>query len=460
MQPTLRKLTVLASTLWAAGTGLAAAPSAAQPCGDRCSISISGTTAAPSYRIGEPLVYVLTVHNTGLQPLEAVKVSTIVERGSDKRPDAAACAAENGRWSETPGGGLWTRSVGQLYPGERRTVRFCVEVEESTSCAAALLFQTIGNYPYEYGNSGYSASTLVSAPRASCAANQCVAEAIHCLFHAEDPSCAGGVAPTPRTAIARLASGAVAAVARFFASVDDLTRLYVLRDALGAAPGGRGAIALYVAHQGELKRLLLADPVLRERAIDVLTAWRPVIDGVIGALTAPITITNAQVGDLQSFLAELRVVASPALRAAIDRESRALDLGSVAGLTADQGLQRLVKLTCIPDAGTLCLSGGRIRVETAWESRDGKRGHGRAVPLTSDTGTFWFFDAANVETLVKVVDACTFNDRRWLFAAGLTDVDVVTTVTDTTTGAVKTYRNRLGQPFAPVQDTAAFDCTP
>lgn len=99
-------------------------------------------------------------------------------------------------------------------------------------------------------------------------------------------------------------------------------------------------------------------------------------------------------------------------------------------------------------------------METEWETRDGQRGRGRAAALTGGTGTFWFFAAPNVETIVKVVDACTYNDRRWVFAAVLTDVGVVTTVTDTVTGAVRTYTNPQGRRFAPVQDTGAFDCTP
>lgn len=63
----------------------------------------------------------------------------------------------------------------------------------------------------------------------------------------------------------------------------------------------------------------------------------------------------------------------------------------------------------------------------------------RATPvqLTGDTGYFWFFNASNVELVVKVLDACHFG-RFWVFAGGLTNVDVDLTVTDTATGAVKT----------------------
>ena len=78
---------------------------------------------------------------------------------------------------------------------------------------------------------------------------------------------------------------------------------------------------------------------------------------------------------------------------------------------------------------------------------------GQAVGLTADAGYFTLFDASNVEMLVKVVDGCGFNRRFWTFAGGLTDVNVVMTVTDTQTGAVKNYTNPQGTPFQPIQDT-------
>lgn len=443
----------------------------AQPCGEAgCTISIRAATSEPVYRTGEPLIYTLTVQNTSAQRLTFTNLwASELGADSERRPDGAACAVENRAWKHLTES--WVQNLGPLGPGEKRTVRFCVEVVESDRCHTTQLFSTNGAGAGE-GTAVY-ASLFVKVPKAGCTPNQCsadanaeeaaaccAAEAIHCVFHPSDSLCGGSASPTPAAQLARVVSSAVKAGARFFGTVDDLARLYVLRDHLESTPGGRGAVALYAVHQAELKRLLLADPALRERAIDVLTAWRPVIDGAIAATGAPTAVTSAQAGELDTFLAELRVVASPALRAAIDRESRALDLGSVAGLSVEQGLERLDKLTCIPDATTLCLSGGRVRVEAGWETRDGKRGRGRAVALTGDTGTFWFFGAANVETIVKVIDACTLNDRRWVFAAGLTDVGVATTVTDTVTGAVKTYQNPLGRRFAPVQDTGAFDCTP
>jgi hypothetical protein len=111
---------------------------------------------------------------------------------------------------------------------------------------------------------------------------------------------------------------------------------------------------------------------------------------------------------------------------------------------------------CFPGGTSLCLASQRFKVEAAWRTPDGRTGAGQAVALTGDTGYFWFFDASNVEAVVKVLDACTYNQRFWVFAGGLTDVQVDLTVTDTASGAVRTWRNPQGTAFQPIQDTSAF----
>jgi hypothetical protein len=114
--------------------------------------------------------------------------------------------------------------------------------------------------------------------------------------------------------------------------------------------------------------------------------------------------------------------------------------------------------TCVPDNTTLCLNDGRFRVQAAWKRVGGPTQQARAVGLTADSGYFWFFDAANIEIVAKVLDACAIGGHYWVFLAGLTNVEVTTTVTDTLTGATKAYTNPAGTPFVPVQDTAAFVC--
>jgi hypothetical protein len=109
----------------------------------------------------------------------------------------------------------------------------------------------------------------------------------------------------------------------------------------------------------------------------------------------------------------------------------------------------------------LCLStGSRFKISATWQTSGGQTGNGQAVPLTTDSGYFWFFGSSNVEMVVKVIDACTSYQRFWVFAGGLTDVKVNLTVTDTKNGTVKTYTNPLGVAFQPIQDTNAFATCP
>jgi hypothetical protein len=117
---------------------------------------------------------------------------------------------------------------------------------------------------------------------------------------------------------------------------------------------------------------------------------------------------------------------------------------------------------CIPNESTLCLNNGRFRVTATFLTPQGQSGNGKAIPETSDTGLFWFFSANNIEVIVKVVSGCDFdlNHRYWVFAAGLTNVQVTLTVTDTSTGETRSYTNPLGTPFAPIQDTNAFASCP
>jgi hypothetical protein len=110
---------------------------------------------------------------------------------------------------------------------------------------------------------------------------------------------------------------------------------------------------------------------------------------------------------------------------------------------------------CTDNNTTACLGGGRFRVRTTYDTGT-QSGNGGAVKLTSDTGYFWFFGNANVEMVVKILDACSFNNRFWVFAGGLTDVGVSLNITDTQTGTTKTYSNTRGTAFKPIQDTDAF----
>jgi hypothetical protein len=117
--------------------------------------------------------------------------------------------------------------------------------------------------------------------------------------------------------------------------------------------------------------------------------------------------------------------------------------------------------SCSADSFTLCLNNGRFSVTSDFQQTpEGASSPATAVPLTSDTGYFWFFDPANIELVTKVLNGCATNGHYWFFAGGLTNVGVQIKVKDTFTGAEQDYSNTVGNPFAPIQDTAAFSTCP
>jgi hypothetical protein len=118
---------------------------------------------------------------------------------------------------------------------------------------------------------------------------------------------------------------------------------------------------------------------------------------------------------------------------------------------------------CVAGPQTLCLGdAGRFQVQTSFVAAT-QNGTGTALPLNGnpDSGLFYFFDASNIEMLIKVLNACAppFN-HYWVFFAATTNVQFTVTVIDTQTGAVQTYFNPLNQAAVPEQDTNAFATCP
>ncbi|HVT57203.1 MAG TPA: ELWxxDGT repeat protein [Thermoanaerobaculia bacterium] len=110
---------------------------------------------------------------------------------------------------------------------------------------------------------------------------------------------------------------------------------------------------------------------------------------------------------------------------------------------------------CQPTATALCLAGGRFRVEVLWRNFQHASGAGQAVPLTGDSGYFWFWNPDEVEIVAKIVDGRPLDGHFWVFYGALSSVEYSLTVTDTRTGLTRRYYNPPGQ-LASVGDTHAF----
>jgi hypothetical protein len=101
--------------------------------------------------------------------------------------------------------------------------------------------------------------------------------------------------------------------------------------------------------------------------------------------------------------------------------------------------------SCAESSDTLCLVGSRFRVRVQFtDPRTGVTAPAMAIPRTDQSGTFWFFDPANVELVVKVLDGRPLTGHFWVFYGALSDVEYQITVTDTVTRLSKQYHNAKG----------------
>ena len=115
---------------------------------------------------------------------------------------------------------------------------------------------------------------------------------------------------------------------------------------------------------------------------------------------------------------------------------------------------------CAPDSATLCWQEGRFSARLSWTNpADGRTSPGTALPLTRDSGAFWFLTVNNLEVVVKLLDGRSFNDHFWIFIGGLTDLPYTLTVTDTQTGLVRIYSYAPGH-IGSTADVADFEGTP
>jgi hypothetical protein len=120
---------------------------------------------------------------------------------------------------------------------------------------------------------------------------------------------------------------------------------------------------------------------------------------------------------------------------------------------------------CIKSDTVLCIdknSGdGRFKLTVDFSHAGGASGSGQASVGTlgiTHGGSFWFFSQDNPEVLVKVLNACSINNKFWVFVTAGTNVGFNLHLLDTVTSATRTYSNPDNVAAVPVQDTSALPC--
>jgi hypothetical protein len=104
----------------------------------------------------------------------------------------------------------------------------------------------------------------------------------------------------------------------------------------------------------------------------------------------------------------------------------------LAAATLDGAPYAELAFTLRPATALLDLVGARFQVAVDRPAPGGAAA--RAVRLSDASGFFWFYDAANPELTVKIVDGRAVNGHYWIFIASMTDVAQTVTVTDLGSG--------------------------
>ncbi len=115
---------------------------------------------------------------------------------------------------------------------------------------------------------------------------------------------------------------------------------------------------------------------------------------------------------------------------------------------------------CTTTSSHLCLL-DRFQVKASF--RNGPPGVGESPATVASctnpgSGLFWFFSPDNWEVMVKAIDACSLNNRFWIFSAATTNVFYRVEVFDNAGGAQRIYFNYSGPPAPAVTDTDALAC--
>lgn len=110
----------------------------------------------------------------------------------------------------------------------------------------------------------------------------------------------------------------------------------------------------------------------------------------------------------------------------------ALSNGAYKAVVSFQGVDAAATAFTVSEQGPdlFLFGGGRFDAHLT-RSAAGTAGTAvSSVPLTGQSGYFWFFDSSNVEVTIKILDGRFVNGHFWVFVASMTDVPFTLTVTD------------------------------
>jgi hypothetical protein len=178
---------------------------------------------------------------------------------------------------------------------------------------------------------------------------------------------------------------------------------------------------------------------------------------VTDALPAEATVSAFEGAEVRAFASSALVRDAFPTDAADREEGSAVDPAPAAPVGRIEPLSPPLPSPCgHPLTPGLCLNGERFDVMAHWRDFDGNTGTAQGVELGDDSGYFWFFDEANVEVIVKVLDGRGVNGKFWVFYGALSNVEYHLSVIPSGDWFGASYSNTAGE-LASVADVEALE---
>jgi hypothetical protein len=304
--------------------------------------------------------YTLSITNSGGTATDTALVETVPQKTIftlDGSTPGWTCSPDVGA------GSTCTFAVNDLAVDETRSVTFAIHVNEDTDAR-----WDVYNEAAAGGTSPSTPTPIVAvdAGNGIVRATEAIVTTLHGLGsdltpHDEDElgGCAG-VFSTPYSCCAwcffnpddctDLFKGElVSFVAHEEAGApkSDPILLYRLRDRVFAnTPGGERATTLYYELTDDLVLAAMLDADVVTLGRTNLLDWQPSLQALVSGQGIATLVTQEQIDGLNAFLDALRAAADATLAEVMDRERPRLNLDDWVGITIEEALGRLDRLTC------------------------------------------------------------------------------------------------------------------
>ena len=293
----------------------------------------------PSFK-NTPVLFPVTITNLGNQPSASSRL--LFDIKNELPIETVTEAPSLGcTWSSYTGGFSGDCEIGSLAAGDATATTVEVKPGQNALQDVTMTAWLMPGDAYPLNDQTAEAKAWLDC--SSDTGNEACPMAVLACYTATGPSPMPAPAPPVGGSWRPSSLRSLVTAARSLAdSAIDLVSFWRLRDeVLEASAAGRRLRALYYTHGTEVAGLALANPDLAAEMVDGVLLWQPHVRALVDGNGSSAVITAEQMAALTGVLTQLKALAGPELRAALEREESAANLPALVGTTMTEALARV-----------------------------------------------------------------------------------------------------------------------